>query len=129
MKGDDLGLRRELREGQDGAGIGGLVVLGHEFERLAEDTARLVDVGEGKFGAVEREAAGVRPGTGHGQHHADLDGGTVGRCRATRECCAGRGRGDPAEHAPSRQNPWSFPLALSPGSTAELPTDWISDTG
>lgn len=40
---DDVRLRGQLREGQNHAGVGSLVVFGNQFDLLAENTARLVD--------------------------------------------------------------------------------------
>ncbi|BAQ46434.1 tungsten-containing formylmethanofurandehydrogenase, subunit B [Methylobacterium aquaticum] len=67
----EVGLRGELREGQHRARIGGLVVLGDELQRLAEHATGLVDGLERDLGAVQREAPGIRPGSGDRQHHAD----------------------------------------------------------
>ena len=52
---------RELGEGQHGAGIGGLVVLGDEFHRLAEHAAGLVDRVQRDLGARQREAPASAP--------------------------------------------------------------------
>ena len=83
-EGDDVGLRRELGEGEHGARIGGLVVLGDEFDRLAEHAARLIDPVERDFRAGERVFAAVGGGAGDGQHHADLDRRAV-RARGTQK--------------------------------------------
>ena len=77
-EGDEIRLRAKLGEGEHRAGIGRLVVLGDEFDLFSHNAARLVDPIERDLGAGQRIFPTVRPWSGDGQHHPDLDGGLVG---------------------------------------------------
>ena len=85
-KGDDVGLRREFRESQHRAGIGGLVVFGDQFDRLAENAAGLVDLLHRDLRADQRVAPGIRRRPRYRENHADL------RRRALRMRAAQKGR-------------------------------------
>ena len=87
-EGDDVGLRGELREGEHGARIGRLVVLGDEFDLFAEHAAGFVDPVERDLRAGQRIFAVVRGRAGDGQHHADLD-----RVASSARARMGRDRG------------------------------------
>ena len=65
-EGDNVRLRRELGEGEHGAGIGRLVVLGDEFDLFSQNAARFVHSIERDLGAGERVPAnrGAGPVTG-----------------------------------------------------------------
>jgi hypothetical protein len=77
-KADDVVLGGQLRERQHDARIGGLVVLDHQFDLLAEHAAGLVDRAERELGAVLRPKALLGGGTCDRHAHADLDGRTLG---------------------------------------------------
>ncbi len=70
---DEVALRRQFREGEDRAGIGGLVVLGDDLQGLAEHPAGFVDRLQSDLGPGERVAAGIRAWPRHREHHADPD--------------------------------------------------------
>ena len=74
---DDVGLRGQLGERQHDAGIGGLIVLDHEFDLLAEHAAGLVDGRERQLGAVLRPKPLLGCGTRDRDAHADLDRGRL----------------------------------------------------
>ncbi len=88
---DDVGLRRQLGEGQHDAGIGGLVVLDDQFELLAEHAALLVDRLQRQLGAAGGVFAGFRRRAGDRRAHADLDGRALRPCTSDDVGCGNTG--------------------------------------